>query len=52
MCTLSCQNMALFGIIRQIERKQKTPILQEVSRRVPGAGLEPARYYYQWILSP
>lgn len=30
----------------------KNPTKSEVSRRVPGAGLEPARYCYQRILSP
>ena len=30
----------------------KNPTESEVSRRVPGAGLEPARYCYQRILSP
>jgi len=30
----------------------KNPTVSEVSRRVPGAGLEPARYCYQRILSP
>ena len=29
----------------------KNPTKSEVSRRVPGAGLEPARYCYQRILS-
>lgn len=32
--------------------KAKNPTKSEVSRRVPGAGLEPARYCYQRILSP
>ena len=30
----------------------KNPTKSEVSRQVPGAGLEPARYCYQRILSP
>ncbi len=30
----------------------KNPTKSEVSRLVPGAGLEPARYCYQRILSP
>ena len=30
----------------------KNPTKSEVSRLVPGAGLEPARPYGQWILSP
>ena len=36
----------------KFEHIAKNPTGSEVSRRVPGAGLEPARYCYQRILSP
>ena len=52
--TRDTTNREVFGIFRYrpifVEKEKGS--FRAFCQRVPGAGLEPARHYCQWILSP